>query len=723
MLAYKMKLELVLEEAPSLETAEPRKIRADRNQSLAGKDKLDWNAFNKKVWKRGEAPLAMVACKVVEDSALISFISREQAIDAAEAEQVLKASLDTLGVKFSSCLVNEFQEITLTEFSSLLMVAQANDLISSYSAHLGDLGLYSLRDRYNQLAPRHIIKSGGCTMNEYITRLTMKNKKQALSHCKEIMGGASLKAELGRIYSANKYKSLGEYPVHYLIRAGSRSAALEIIYTVVSALFASKRLISTRMPYFSCIEETLGVESLLNSMLSAATHNALALEIPDKTRTMPKIRNPKDMAAFLAEIVSYYCRDTLFFLVELEDSSREFSSSLIKSLDGSVDLLLLEEGTGSAEQARNYMNYLAARAGQSAFAPEMLREVLPEGEYSPTEVEKIYIPLSRKKFRSEYYPEYDKVKFYEERNEKAKPDGIPSMAKLEKLIGLEGPKDMVRRMTAMRKVDKIRQGFNMKSEKGALHMVFTGNPGSAKTTTARLLAEILKEEGVLETGAFVECGRGDLVGKYVGWTAKIVKQKFQEAAGGVLFIDEAYALLEDHNSFGMEAINTLVQEMENHRDDVLVVLAGYPDKMKAFIDTNEGLRSRIAMYVDFPDYTVEELLEMLKLMAKERGYVLNSAILRKCRKIFSEAAEIEGFGNGRYVRNVLEAAIMNQAGRLVSNEGQAITRQSAARLRVTDFVPVKLEIGREKRASIGFSFDEGQEFLPYMSNGAKNDEL
>jgi hypothetical protein len=129
------------------------------------------------------------------------------------------------------------------------------------------------------------------------------------------------------------------------------------------------------------------------------------------------------------------------------------------------------------------------------------------------------------------------------------------------------------------------------------------------------------------------------------------------------------------------------------------------------------------MYVDFPDYTVEELLEMLKLMAKERGYVLNSAILRKCRKIFSEAAEIEGFGNGRYVRNVLEAAIMNQAGRLVSNEGKEITRQSAARLRAIDFVPVKLEIGREKRGSIGFNFDDRQEFLPYMSNGAKNDEL
>ena len=173
---------------------------------------------------------------------------------------------------------------------------------------------------------------------------------------------------------------------------------------------------------------------------------------------------------------------------------------------------------------------------------------------------------------------------------------------------------------------QLRQELNMKGNQIPLHMVFTGNPGTAKTTVARLLAGIMKEEKISTTGAFVECGRSDLVGKYVGWTAKIVKEKFKEASGGILFIDEAYSLLDDSNSFGAEAINTIVQEMENHRDDVLVIFAGYPDMMNDFIDSNAGLRSRIAFHVDFPDYDVDELNEILCVMAKDRGYRLNQGI-------------------------------------------------------------------------------------------------
>ena len=125
-------------------------------------------------------------------------------------------------------------------------------------------------------------------------------------------------------------------------------------------------------------------------------------------------------------------------------------------------------------------------------------------------------------------------------------------------------------------------------------MIFTGNPGSAKTTVARLLSQILKKEGILDSGRFVEVGRADLIARYVGWTAKTVCEKFREAAGGVLFIDEAYSLVDDSNTFGDEAINTIVQEMENHRDDVIVIFAGYPEKMKVFLEKNEGLRSRIS---------------------------------------------------------------------------------------------------------------------------------
>jgi SpoVK/Ycf46/Vps4 family AAA+-type ATPase len=221
----------------------------------------------------------------------------------------------------------------------------------------------------------------------------------------------------------------------------------------------------------------------------------------------------------------------------------------------------------------------------------------------------------------------------------------------------------------------------------------------------------MKEEKISTTGAFVECGRSDLVGKYVGWTAKIVKEKFKEASGGILFIDEAYSLLDDSNSFGAEAINTIVQEMENHRDDVLVIFAGYPDMMNDFIDSNAGLRSRIAFHVDFPDYDVDELNEILCVMAKDRGYRLNQGIRKKCRGIFADVVKEKNFGNGRYVRNLLDAAILHQAERLMRT-GQNITRQKAYCLTMEDFHKVsittrkpKLHMGFQKRYASDDSTD------------------
>lgn len=154
----------------------------------------------------------------------------------------------------------------------------------------------------------------------------------------------------------------------------------------------------------------------------------------------------------------------------------------------------------------------------------------------------------------------------------------------------------------------------------SMHMLFSGNPGTAKTTVARLLSQVLKEEEVLKYGHIVECGRQDLVGKYVGWTAQIVESKFQAARGGILFIDEAYSLVEDNRTYGAEAINTIVQEMENYRDEVIVIFAGYPEKMKEFLEQNEGLASRIAFHLNFPDYSPVELTQILDLMLEKSEY-------------------------------------------------------------------------------------------------------
>ena len=246
--------------------------------------------------------------------------------------------------------------------------------------------------------------------------------------------------------------------------------------------------------------------------------------------------------------------------------------------------------------------------------------------------------------------------------------------------------------------------MGMDNHTSSRHMIFTGNPGSAKTTVARLLAQILKQEDVLQSGYFVECGRGDLVAQYVGWTAKQVRKKFREAEGGILFIDEAYSLVDDTNSFGDEAINTIVQEMENHRDDVIVIFAGYPKKMEEFLQKNEGLRSRIAFHLNFPDYKADEMLEILKLMAKSKGMKIDSATEEKCLEIFSAACKNEEFGNGRFARNLLEQAILKQADRIIKQTGnKKITRKELCTLVAEDFEVNAKEQYKKKESRLGFA--------------------
>ena len=271
------------------------------------------------------------------------------------------------------------------------------------------------------------------------------------------------------------------------------------------------------------------------------------------------------------------------------------------------------------------------------------------------------------------------------------------------MIGLTEQKNLIAQIIAAHRVQKMRLDMNLDKQKAALHMCFTGNPGTAKTTVARLIAQILSRDGVLKTGRFVECGRADLVAKYVGWTAKAVKEKFRQARGGVLFIDEAYSLSDgEHATFGDEAINTIVQEMENYRDSVIVIFAGYPDKMKEFLDRNEGLRSRIAFHVNFPDYTADELLDIFKLMARKRGFKITADVAAHCRKIFKRVAKKKNFGNGRFVRNLLEQAWLRQAQRIVTeHKNSDVTKDDLTNFIVEDFdVNIDKTYGKER--TLGF---------------------
>ena len=273
---------------------------------------------------------------------------------------------------------------------------------------------------------------------------------------------------------------------------------------------------------------------------------------------------------------------------------------------------------------------------------------------------------------------------------------------LQEMIGLTEVKTVIDEIIAASKVVRARERMGLNTQGASFHMMFSGNPGTAKTSVARLLCKILKEESAISSGRFVECGRQDLVAKYVGWTARMVEDKFKEAQGGILFFDEAYALVDSSNTYGAEAINTVVQMMENYRDSVIVIFAGYSEKMQTFLEQNEGLKSRIAFHLSFPDYSPEELTDILTLMSQKRDYQIDEEAKEYCKELFCNAVKEDNFGNGRYVRNILDQAIIKQSARILKMETREdISREEICRLKREDFRIHEIVKKSEKR--IGFA--------------------
>ena len=241
---------------------------------------------------------------------------------------------------------------------------------------------------------------------------------------------------------------------------------------------------------------------------------------------------------------------------------------------------------------------------------------------------------------------------------------------LDEIVGLDDVKNYLLSLENLLKINQIRKQKGLKTNEISKHMIFTGNPGTGKTTIARLVSRMMKACGILKQGQLVEVTRADLVGKYVGHTAPLTMSVIQSALGGVLFIDEAYSLYRGKDdSFGLEAIDTLVKAMEDHRDDLIVILAGYTREMKEFLEANSGLKSRFANIIEFSDYTGEELMLIAKSIAKGKDYVIAEDALRPLQDYFTiiQAQNDPNSGNGRLARNLVEDAILNQSKRLLEN--------------------------------------------------------
>jgi probable Rubsico expression protein CbbX len=238
------------------------------------------------------------------------------------------------------------------------------------------------------------------------------------------------------------------------------------------------------------------------------------------------------------------------------------------------------------------------------------------------------------------------------------------------LVGLAPVKTRIREIAALLVVDRLRREHGLASERPSLHMCFTGNPGTGKTTVARRMAEILHRLGYVERGHLVSVTREDLVGQYVGHTAPKTRDVLKKAYGGVLFIDEAYYLHrpENERDYGQEAIEILLQAMENERDKLVVILAGYKDRMDDFFGSNPGMQSRVAHHIDFPDFTVEELMRIGDLMLEQRAYAFSPEAREVFREYIERRRRRPRFAHGRSIRNAIDRARLRQASRLFESE-------------------------------------------------------
>ena len=529
-------------------------------------------------------------------------------------------------------------------------------------------------------------------------------KRAALKQAKQLMLDQSFIDELERIYSKNHPKKFAGIPIHYALKVKNSQGVAPIVDLLCRALYTNHRLVGRCVSRISEITERAFEDSDIDSAFKQAEGNTLVIEMRGSREDHANYASCYHRVVnYFSSLVKKYQQSTQLILVE-ESDNPGFSPKFIASVQDEIQLVEIKEGAGNRDVAFEYLKNLALEGGLTSYSDEDLQRALGDAQtFRPSDLNEIYNELRRDNLRNNIYTGYRNVARVRISGDSL--SGNDAYQTLHEMIGLTSVKKLIGEIVDNFKVQKARSMAGLNQQRMSRHMVFTGNPGTAKTSVARLLAQILTKEGILDSGNYVECGRADLIGEYVGQTAPRVKNKFREARGGVLMIDEAYSLMDDYrNGYGDEAISTIVQEMENHREDTIVIFCGYPKKMNDFLKVNEGLRSRIAFHIEFPDYKANELVEILKLFVRNDGYEISPAIEEKCRGIFAEACRKKDFGNGRFVRNLWEQARLKQSSRICrENSGTEFAREILTQLKPEDFdVNAAEKYGVDERA-IGFA--------------------
>lgn len=577
-------------------------------------------------------------------------------------------------------LVN-VNETTLVRFNTLASSAFDRDL-----AHFKlPEGLLD-SDDYS-----YVIRRGNARESLIEKKMTGKTARKKTTELWHHIEG--LKEEIERIFQRKALPYKGN-PVHYAIEADSNSDRVEIRNLLASCLLEQNRIELKRITEINLDTISSISEDRISSFLELEKHGIVVISLYENCESSDSLTDLHQAMDELAVLIKKKKRDVLF-IFEFSKSS-EPTWKYIRSMLAEMNFIELKEKNLSNEESRDYLARLAAL--DNVKDRYTLQNLLEDSSYSISDLKAIYSSWYDRHLCTDVYPAYSDISLCD--TEVMKQTKGNAYQKLESMIGLEEVRSVITSAIDYARVQTLYEKSGVSCSEMTRHMVFYGNPGTAKTTCARLYASIMKDNGLLKKGHLVEVGRKDIVSKYLGGTAPLIKEYFEKADGGVLFIDEAYSLVDEKKGlYGDEAINTIVQEMENRRDSVVVILAGYPEEMKSFLSRNPGLRSRISFHVHFRDYTDYELLEILKLFIKESGMNLDQDAENKLLKIFENAKREKDFGNGRFSRNLFERARLRQASRILHSESPSA--EDIKTLIADDFT--ETEKREEIKHQIGFA--------------------
>lgn len=533
----------------------------------------------------------------------------------------------------------------------------------------------------------------------------------AKNAAKKVSCGKSFLEEIDRIYTNQKQKTFIGNPVHYIMYCDDWDTTQNIANILISSLYSNGRLKSKRvalmqprttrkresMDFLGEHAATLDMD-LVENLFTSQKGGAFVIKPGKPTNDGYLAKDEDFQIEKLASLINENKLETLSITV-LGKAEKDLATQL-KLNAPNVRFVEISEQPIFSKEAIGIIKEKASSDGIDEIDSLVEKFSNEDKAYFISDINTIYNEWLSERLPSEVYPQYSEIKKVDASIVTTKGSAY---TKLQTLVGLDSAKGIIQQALDYHKAQALYKRAGLKTMNPSRHMVFTGNPGTAKTTVARLFAQIMKDNGVLDKGDLIEVGRNDLVGKYVGWTAKLVEEAFCKAQGSVLFIDEAYSLCEgERGLFGEEAINAIVQMMENKRSNTVVIFAGYPDRMEEFLDKNPGLRSRIAFNVHFDDYDNNELVEIFKLMANENEMLLAEGVEDKISKLFEEARKNSDFGNGRYARNVFEQARMKQASRLVSMSEEELTEQAIRTLTVEDFSTAPVATTKQESRVLGF---------------------